>query len=97
MSYYFLAQIKINEPEEYQKYIDQVDKVFALYNGKYLVVDDTPVVLEGNWNYTRTVLIEFKSKKEFEDWYYSEDYQQILKYRLTAAKCDSILLKGAKF
>jgi uncharacterized protein (DUF1330 family) len=38
--------------------------------------------------------VKFNSKQDFEDWYYSEDYQKILVHRLKAAKCDTILLEG---
>jgi uncharacterized protein (DUF1330 family) len=95
MKYYFFANIRIKDPEEYKKYLVKADEVFEKYNGKYLAVDESPELLEGNWNYTKSVLIEFKTKKDFENWYYSEDYQQILKYRLSSAECDSILIKGA--
>ncbi len=30
----------------------------------------------------------------FNNWYDSEDYKEILKFRLNAAKCDTILIKG---
>jgi uncharacterized protein (DUF1330 family) len=94
MIYYFIAQIRIQDEEEYQKYIDKAGDVFKIYNGTYLAVDKSPVVLEGNWDYTRTVLIQFESKKDFDDWYTSDAYQEILKYRLKAADCDTILVKG---
>lgn len=94
MSYYFIAQIKINDDIEYQKYIDKAGEIFKRYKGEYLAVDNDPIVLEGDWNYTRTVMIRFKSKTDFYDWYYSADYQKILKYRLNAADCDTILVKG---
>lgn len=94
MSYYFVANIKINDEKEYQRYIEKTEEVFKMYKGKYLVVDNTPEVLEGNWDYTRTVIIEFESKTEFENWYNSAEYREILKYRLNAAECDSILAKG---
>jgi uncharacterized protein (DUF1330 family) len=93
--YYFFANIRIKDPEEYNKYLTKADEVFEKYNGKYLAVDELPELLEGVWNYTKSVLIEFKTKRDFENWYYSEDYQQILKYRLSSADCDSILIKGA--
>ncbi len=92
--YYFIAQIKLEDTEEYQKYIDKADKVFQKYNGHYLAVDNQTEVLEGNWDYSRSVIIQFESKKEFENWYYSADYQEILKHRLNGAVCDTILAKG---
>ncbi len=95
MSYFFIAQIKINDSSEYQKYVDKVSEVFNKFNGEYLAVDDSPSVLEGEWDYTRTVLIKFKSRSDFEAWYNSEEYQTILKYRLKAANCDTVLIKGA--
>ena len=58
MSYYFVAQIRINDDIEYQKYIDQAGVVFKKYNGEYLSVDNKPQVLEGDWTYSRTVLIK---------------------------------------
>ena len=94
MSYYFIAQIKINDPAEYQKYIDRAGEIFKKYKGEYLAVDNHPELLEGKWDYTRSVLIRFNSKDDFEAWYRSEAYQEILKYRLSAADCDTILVQG---
>ena len=92
--YYFVANIQIDDESEYQKYIDKVDKVFAKYNGNYLAVDKSPKILEGDWNYSRSVIIEFKSELDFNNWYYSKDYQEILRFRLNAGKSDTILIKG---
>ena len=71
MSYYFIAQIKIKDNTNYQRYIDKAPEIFSKYNGTYLAADDNPQILEGNWKYTRSVLIEFKSKKDFNQWYHS--------------------------
>ena len=94
MSSYFIAQIKIKDPEEYKKYLVGVDEVFAKFNGKYLTVDGEPEVLEGNWNYTRVVVIEFPNNDDLKKWYNSSEYQNILKYRLKAADCDTVIAKG---
>ena len=94
MSYYFIAQIRINDEIEYQKYIDKSGDIFKKYNGEYLSVDNEPEILEGEWNYTRSVLIKFKNKNDFYDWYNSDAYKEILAYRLKAADCDTILIKG---
>ena len=94
MSHYFIANIKINDEDEYKKYLDKADEVFSKYNGKYLAVDNKPMILEGNWKYSRTVLIQFTSLEDFNNWYQSEEYQKILKHRLAAAECDTILIEG---
>jgi len=94
MTHYFVAQIKINDLAEYEKYLEKVDDIFSKYKGEYLAVDKNPILLEGNWDYTKSVLIKFNSKQDFEDWYYSEDYQKILKNRLRSAVCDTILIEG---
>lgn len=94
MACYFSAQIRINDPEEYEKYLENFDEIFSGYKGEYLAIDENPVVLEGEWKYTKSVLVRFNSRKEFEEWYYSDDYQKILKHRLKASECDTILLEG---
>ena len=94
MNCYFIANIRIHDAEEYQKYLAEAEGIFRKYNGKYLAVDGEPVCLEGNWDYTRTVLIRFESRDDFYAWYNSGKYQRILRVRLSAADCDSILLKG---
>ena len=93
MNYYFIAQIRIKNENEYQRYIDKSGDIFSKYKGEYLSVDNEPVILEGKWDYNRTVLIKFRSKTDFDDWYNSDEYQKIIKYRLASADCDTILIK----
>lgn len=94
MAYYFSAQISIHNTEEYERYLENFDEIFSRHKGTILAVDETPTILEGEWEYTKTVLISFSTREDFEDWYFSRDYQQIIKYRLNAAKCDTILIEG---
>lgn len=94
MKVYFIAQIQINNNITYQKYLDSAGEIFKKYNGKYLAVDDSPMCLEGFWEEARIVIIEFPSKKEMKAWYCSDEYQIILKHRLKAAECNSILVNG---
>jgi len=94
MSSYFVAQIKVHDYQEYEKYLESFDDIFSRYKGEYLAIDESPTLLEGEWNYTKSVIIKFNSKEDFEDWYYSDDYQKILKFRLNASNSDTILLEG---
>ena len=93
MSAYFIANIRINNAVEYQNYIERVDEVFSKFNDKYLKVDNSPVVLEGTWDYSRLVLIEFPDGDSLTKWYTSNKYQAILKHRLLAAECDTIMIE----
>lgn len=94
MSVYFVAQIKINDIREYQLYLNKCDEVFSKYNGEYLAVDSSPEILEGEWNYSRSILIKFPSENDLKNWYNSKEYQEILKHRIKAAKCDTIIVHG---
>lgn len=94
MSYYFIAQIKIINEKEYKKYTDKVSDVVAKYNGTYQAVDTNPVVLEGQWDYGRCVIIEFNSKEDFEHWYNSQEYRKILSVRVKASQSIALLVKG---
>jgi uncharacterized protein (DUF1330 family) len=96
MKYYFVANIKVLDHNEYQKYLEKADEIFSKFKGKYLAVDNSPMRLEGKWDYSKSVIIEFDSKKDFEEWYFSEEYQQILRFRLDASDCDTVLIEGLK-
>lgn len=89
-----MASISIKDENEYKKYLEGADGVFAKYRGSYLAVDDHPQLLEGKWESERAVLIRFENREDFEAWYQSEDYQEILKHRLSAAECNTILFEG---
>jgi uncharacterized protein (DUF1330 family) len=89
-----MANIRIRDHREYQKYLDGAGEVFAKYNGEYLAVDEKPELMEGKWDYTKAVLIRFDTPDDFRAWYHSEEYGKILKHRLKASDCDSILLHG---
>lgn len=94
MSIYFIAQIQIENEALYREYLDAADEIFKKFKGEYLAVDDSPMCLEGFWDKARIVLIRFPGKADFKAWYCSEEYQQILKHRLKAARCDSIIIEG---
>ncbi|MDC7234310.1 MAG: DUF1330 domain-containing protein [Spirochaetales bacterium] len=89
---YFIANIRITDEDLYRKYLNSCSEIFSKYGGKYLSVDEDPEVLEGEWDYSRAVLIEFPDRAEFNRWYSSPEYKDILQYRLSAAQCDTILI-----
>jgi uncharacterized protein (DUF1330 family) len=69
MSYYFIANIKIKNSTEYNKYLEHVDEIFTKYKWEYLAADSNPSVNEGRWVYTKSVLIKTNNKQDFNDWF----------------------------
>ena len=94
MASYFLAQINIRDREAYQQYLAGFDEIFDRYQGRVLAVDDSVDVLEGTWEYGRTVLIEFPDRDKLLAWYGSPEYQRLALLRRRSSDANIALLSG---
>lgn len=94
MASYMVAQITINDRDGYSTYEAGFMDVFSQYQGKLLAVDESPEVLEGTWNCTRTVLLEFPTKAEGLRWYHSAEYQALAQHRFAASSGNIISIAG---
>ncbi len=94
MSCYFIAQIDIHDEAEYAAYLAGYDEVFDRYQGEVLAVDDDVVVLEGEWPFSRTVLIRFPDGAALDDWYHSHEYQALARHRRNAATANIVAVEG---
>ena len=66
MTVYAIALLNIADRERYGAYQQGFLEIFSRYSGKLLAVDEAPTVKEGDWPYTRTVLIEFPDAEAFD-------------------------------
>jgi uncharacterized protein (DUF1330 family) len=94
MTTYAIALINISDRSEYAAYEKGFMEIFEQYQGKVLAVEEAPVVKEGTWPYTRTVLAEFPSQAEFDRWYHSDAYQALAKHRFAASRASIALLRS---
>jgi len=94
MAVYIVSRLTIHNRAEYDKYDDQFDEVFAKFNGKVLSVDEEPIVLAGEWEATRSVIIEFPSKEAAFTWMKSDYYMRISTHRNAGSTLSSILVKS---
>jgi len=94
MSVYLVAQIDIHNRAGYAHYEAGFMQVFSQYDGQMLAVDESPQTLEGEWPYTRTVLIEFPSAAQADAWYRSAEYQQLAAHRYAASVANLVRLQG---
>ena len=96
MTVYILSRLTIHDRAEYDKYENQFEEVFAHFNGKLLSVDEEPLVLAGEWEATRSVLMEFPSQEDAFTWMQSDAYQRISKHRNAGSTLSSILVKSSE-
>jgi uncharacterized protein (DUF1330 family) len=94
MAVYVIGQLDIHDRDEYGKYETGFFDVFNKYQGEFLVVNERPEVLEGEWAHTRTVVIRFPSSEEAKRWWNSPEYQSLAEHRRRGSEGDIILVDG---
>lgn len=94
MSVYQIAQVTIKNLDEYWAYADKFMGVFEKFEGKMLSVDSEPKVVAGDWNATRSILLEFPDKAAWRAWITSPEYIEISKHRIAGADVSAILVKS---
>ena len=60
----------------------------------YIIRGGETKVLEGNWEYPRTVVIKFPSYEKALEWYNSDEYKPIKQIRLKNSIGNGIIIKG---
>ena len=94
MAVYFVALVDISDRQEFGVYEQGFMEVFSRHGGRILGVDENPVVLEGEWTCSRTVLMSFPDAESLERWYRSPEYQAIARHRHNASRADIAVIKG---
>ena len=96
MSYgYAIFNIKITNQENYKEYIDKVKPLANKFGAEYIIRGGENKIIEGSWEYPRTVVIKFPSYEKALEWYNSKEYEPIKKIRLENAQSNGIIIKGA--
>jgi len=94
MPVYVIAQIKIHDPEGYKKYEEGFIPIFMQYGGTFLGLSEDPEILEGEWPFTRAVLISFETAEKARAWMNSPEYQEIAKHRHAASTGTVMMIPG---
>jgi uncharacterized protein (DUF1330 family) len=90
MAAYIIAQVEVTDPATFAQYRAQVPAVLAAYGGRYLVRGGQTETLEGEWQVSRLVVLEFPSMEQLKRFYHSPEYAPLITMRQTAA--DSVLV-----
>jgi uncharacterized protein (DUF1330 family) len=84
----------VHDPAGLDEYARKAASAMAGRDFQALVVADDHEVLEGEWNGTRTVILEFPSVEAAQDWYRSPEYQAAVPIRRAAAECNAVIVAG---
>ena len=94
MAAYLIVDIEVTDPTVMEEYRKRVPATLDKYGGKFLVRGGKFEKLEGPWQPTRLVLIEFPSLEQAKRWYESEEYREPKALRLKSSKGTLILVEG---
>ena len=94
MTVYVIVQLKMIDRTAYDRYQARFFGVFKQFNGRLLAADESPDVLEGNWDRDKVVLISFPDEAAYRAWADLPEYQEISKDRKAGAAAIVLLVKG---
>lgn len=94
MAAYLIAQLKIDDPEMFDKYRAQVPATIEKYGGSYIVRGGEITPKEGGWTPDRVVIVQFPNMATLNKWYDSDDYQSIIGLRTDAGESKLIFVEG---
>jgi uncharacterized protein (DUF1330 family) len=81
MPAYWMGRVKVDNPEEYKKYADQVPAILAEYGGKFLARGGRFQIMEGPEKFHRFVVIEFPTFDQAIACFNSDEYKKAAAFR----------------
>lgn len=90
---YWVANVEVENLDEYMKYVKANAVAFDKYGGKFLVRAGQHQVREGQVN-SRIVVLEFKDYETAQACYDSPEYQSAMALRLEHASANMAIVEG---
>jgi uncharacterized protein (DUF1330 family) len=97
MSAYIIVNVDTKHPQEYERYKEMAQKTVAQYGGRYLVRGGQMNVLEGSWEPTRIVILEFPSYEKAHEWWHSAEYALAKELRQRLSTTDLLIVEGYNY
>jgi uncharacterized protein (DUF1330 family) len=94
MPAYSIALINISDPKKYQQYSKIAATAVDKYGGKFLFRAGNPAVMEGKFDYSRMVVVEFPDAESAKKYFHSREYQEARAAREGAADFNLVIMEG---
>lgn len=91
---YMIARVRIDDMEQYRKYMAVTPGAIASHGGRFIVRGGRHETVEGETETDRIVVVEFPSYDAAKAFYFSETYQEAIKLRENAGAAQFVLVEG---
>ncbi len=94
MAAYVVAQDEITDPEGFARYREMVPAIIEQFGGRFLIRGGKAEALEGDWEPSRLVVIEFESVEQAKAWWSSKEYAEAKALRRRSARITLTVVEG---
>ena len=94
MSAYVIVDVEVTDPQGYAEYKLLAPAAVEQYGGKYLARGGSTETLEGDWQASRLVILEFESVERAKAWLDSPEYAPARAMRQKYARSRMVVVEG---
>ena len=94
MPAYVIVETNVHDPEQYERYKAASPGAVHAGGGRFVVRGGELAVLEGDWQPTRLVILEFEDLEAAKRWYESPEYQEAKALREGAANLRMVAVEA---
>jgi uncharacterized protein (DUF1330 family) len=91
---FILGRVRIDDPQSYKTYADQVPDVVSELGGAYLARGGTCEAIEGGMDLDRMVIVGFSDVAAAKKFHSSEAYAPLLTIRTNASESNIVIVEG---
>lgn len=95
MSAYVIVGVDVLDQEAGLAYAAVAQPSILSHGGRYLVAGPTPEPVEGAWDFSRLLVIEFPGMDRIQEWYDSPEYRRAREIRKSAARVRMSFVEGS--
>ena len=94
MPAYVVVDITVNDAQTNERYKLLAPPSIAAHHGRYIVRGGRTETLEGEWQPSRLVILEFPTVDDAKAWWDSEEYSAAKALRQSCAATEMLLIEG---
>ena len=94
MTAFIVVDISVENAKTYDQYKLLAPPSIAKYGGRYVARGGKTQLLEGSWQPSRLVILEFPSMERAQSWWSSAEYAEAKALRQRSASTKMVLIEG---